>query len=122
MKGTKLLEKYKTELSRTEKQKETCKNLGQNTTKLKNKIKGYRKVIENLERNIDAINKLKTNTYYSIKISHRSSNIAHTAIMYVRFDIRDIVIFNPTYETMSEKYCVEEIYYFDILRELTEMK
>lgn len=121
MEGTKLLDKFKLDLARTESQREAGKKLGQNTTKLKNRSKYYRKVIQNLERNVEAINKLKTHTYYSIVIAHSGSNVRHTAIMYVRFDIRDVIIFNPTYETMSEGYCIEDIHYFDILRELTEM-
>ena len=36
MKGTELLNKYKIELCRTENQREVCRSLQQNTTKLKN--------------------------------------------------------------------------------------
>ena len=122
MEGDKLLEYFKLELARTEREREICRELKCNTTKLKNKAKTYRKIVENLERNVDAINSLKTHTYYSIKVAYRSSNVEHSAIMYVGFNIRDIVIFNPTYETMSERYCIEEIYKFEVLRELIEMK
>lgn len=121
MSGNELLEKFRKELSRTEVQIEAGKKLNQNTNKLKDRGKYNRSIISNLERNLSAINRLKTRTYYSIEISNGKC-CRHKAIMYVGFNISEVVIFNATYEKMSEVHSIEEIYYFDVLRELDEME
>lgn len=123
MNDNSILAKYRKWLINAEKQIEKARELGHNTTKLKNRIRYYKKAIGNLERNNDVINKLQPRTYYSIKISHSSSNTIHSAIMYVEWDIESgVTIFNPTYDPMAETYAIEDIYYLEPLRELEEMK
>lgn len=85
-KGTELLESYKKELERIERQRETCRRLEQNTSKLKNKSRLYRGIIKRLEATVEEVNKLKTNTYYSACIS--TGQASHNVILYVRHKIR----------------------------------
>lgn len=119
-----ILCKIRKELVRAEKQIEAGKALGHNVTKLKNRAKRYRKCIENLERNNEAIKSLKPRTYYTIKIAHCIENVTHTAIMYTGFNIEEypVTIFNHSYEVPCQEYSIGSIYYFDVIRELEEMK
>lgn len=119
-----ILYKLRKELARTKKQIEAGKAIGHNVTKLKNRAKRYRRSIENLERNNEAIKRLKPRTYYTIKIAHSRENVTHTAIMYTGFDIEEypVTIFNNGYEVPCQEYSIGSIYYFDIIRELEEMR
>lgn len=117
-----LLDKYKKELVQVEKQIESNKAAGiTNLNKLKTKRKLLRTSIENLERNIEEVNKLKPHTYYSVKIMLSPCNMEHTSIMYVGYNLEEypVNIFNRSY---VEDMFIHNIYSFKVLRELDEMK
>lgn len=110
-----------TQIERINKEIAAGKRLGNNIIKLKAKKEFLVECYENIQRNLQHVKKLKPRTYYSVAVSHRSSNPKHGAILYVGFDY-NIQIYNHSYDGQVDKMHISKLYYFEVLRELKELK
>ncbi|MGL4878030.1 hypothetical protein [Paraclostridium dentum] len=123
MKATELLNKYRLDLKRNERQREVCIERGEKTTKLRNQAKGLRACIANLENNVEVLDTLKARTYYVVEIAGEGRASSHKAIMVTDWDCGAVTVFNDTYdEGKIRQYRIESIRYIEIISEIEGMK